>query len=219
MPADAILEYARAEHIDLIVMATHGRGGASRFWLGSVADALVRRSGTPVLLLRPPADETARLVAPTVKNILVPLDGSELSLGILPAATSFARVVAARITLLRVVPTIAGAGVFGLVPVPELAAEEVARANAQLGEVARTLRSQGIDATPVVVESTAVAPAILEYAQRSDVDAIAIATHGRGGLGRVALGSVADKVVRGAPVPVLSLRPRAERAASADAAA
>ena len=218
-PADAIAEYAHSERIEFIAMASHGRGGASRFWLGSVADALVRRSATPVLLIRPPEDEIARVVPPTVRNVLLPLDGSELALGIVPIAESFARAMDARITLLRVIPTMAGVGVFGLVPLPQLAAEAAARANSELGELASTLRAHGIDATPVVVQSPSVAPAILEYARQSDVDAIAIATHGRGGLGRAALGSVADKVVRGTDLPVLSFRPLAARSASTHAAA
>ena len=49
----ALLEHAAAKNVDLVVMSTHGRGPLSRFWLGSVADELVRRMPVPVLLVRP----------------------------------------------------------------------------------------------------------------------------------------------------------------------
>ena len=219
LPVDAIAEYARSEEIELVVMASHGRGGVSRLWLGSVADGLVRHSPSPILLIRPPEGETTHVVAPTVSNLLVPMDGSDLSLRILPVVVSFARALDARVTLLRVVPTMSGTGVFGLVPLSELAAEATARADAELADLAKRMRAQGVAATHFVVQSAAVAATILEYTQGAGANAIAIATHGRGALGRAALGSVADKVVRGADVPVLVFRPESVRADSAHAAA
>lgn len=207
VPAEAVAECARSEGIELIVIASHGRGGVSRFWLGSVADALARRSPAPILLIRPPEDEMARVVAPTVRNLLVPIDGSELSLAVLPVALSFARAMDSRITLLRVVPTMPGPAVFGHVPIPELAAEARVRANAELDEIVTRLRGRGFDAHHVVLEGEAPALAIIEYARQPDVYAIAMATHGRGGLSRLAIGSVADRVRRGVKLPVLLLRP------------
>lgn len=59
-PAAAILEYARDQAADLIAIATHGRGGAVRILLGSVADKIVRGASTPILLYRPPV-ETSEL--------------------------------------------------------------------------------------------------------------------------------------------------------------
>ena len=101
--ADGILEQAKGRRADLIVMTTHGRGPASRFFLGSVADEVMRRSPVPVLLLRPhdPPAETA--APPAVSKVLVPLDGSALAEEVLGPAAVLVRLLGARCTLLRVV--------------------------------------------------------------------------------------------------------------------
>ena len=64
---------------DLIVMATHGRGPLSRFWLGSVADKLVRKSPVPIVLVRPQEEGIDLAHKPVLHHILIPLDGSELA--------------------------------------------------------------------------------------------------------------------------------------------
>jgi nucleotide-binding universal stress UspA family protein len=104
--ADALVEHAIATRSDLIVMATHGRGPFSRFWLGSVADKLIRRMRMPVLLVRPgekPADLAAR---PLLQQILIPLDGSKLAEQILAPATELGALMSSQYTLLRVVEPI-----------------------------------------------------------------------------------------------------------------
>src|SRR5262249_37066667 len=89
-----------------IVMTTHGRGLLSRFWLGSVADQLLRRSPIPLLLLRPTEKTKEALEpspAPDLRQILVPLDGWPLAEQILPQETELGRLNTAELTLLRVV--------------------------------------------------------------------------------------------------------------------
>jgi nucleotide-binding universal stress UspA family protein len=86
--ADALQTYAAAHEIGLVVMTTHGRGAFSRFWLGSVADTLVRCAPMPILLLRPQEKRPNLAQLPEIKHILVPLDGSALAEGILPSATA-----------------------------------------------------------------------------------------------------------------------------------
>src|SRR5262249_57716766 len=82
--APAVRRYAAAEAVDLIVMSTHGRGPLARFWLGSVADALVRDAPVPVLLVRPHG-EAADLHADLLPHhVLLPLDGPPLPDQILP---------------------------------------------------------------------------------------------------------------------------------------
>src|SRR6516165_1341864 len=97
--ADAIREHAQARSADLIVMTTHGRGPFSRFWLGSAADQLVRRSSTPILLVHPSerAPELATKSAP--RRIVIPLDGSALAEQILDPAVSIGRLMGASYTL------------------------------------------------------------------------------------------------------------------------
>ncbi len=86
LEADGILEQIQARRADLIVMTTHGRGPVSRFFLGSVADEVVRRSPVPVLLLRPHDPPTGPATPPAISNVMVPLDGSALAEDVLGPA-------------------------------------------------------------------------------------------------------------------------------------
>lgn len=208
--------YARRHAIDLIVLTTHGRGGFSRAWLGSVADALIRRSPVPLLLER--AAEPGGGSTAAFRRVLIPLDGSAESELAIPAAQAIAST-AATINLLRAVPPTYGDGkpyVPGrlqsegpAVSVLEGAAltelEEVA---SRLGDGLARIRL----ATPVAHDP---ARAILDTADAEGIDLIAITTRGRRGLTRSALGSVADKVVRGAKCSVLVCSPGHRRSAIA----
>lgn len=211
--ASAIRRYADEVDADLIVMTTHGRGGISRAWVGSVADALVRSIGVPVLLLRPVDGQPA--AAPALRHLLVPVDGSELSEDVLPHALALARLHDARTTLLRVVlplPFVVGPAA-PAVPVYDHDAAEQSRQLAQqhLDELARRLAAEGVEVDADVVIHATPAVAILDYAAANAVDGIAMATHGRGGWSRIALGSVADKVMRGSHIPTLLYRPAGVR--------
>ena len=209
----ALAAYAQESGIDLIVMTTHGRGGLSRWWLGSVADAVVRRSQIPVLLLRPGEGEPELDAEACARHVLVPLDGSDLSRGILGPATWIGSLSRARYTLLAVTLPVPVARPPFIVP--EAWADGAAlqaereRTRNELDQVAAAMRAEGREVETVVVEHMVPAHAILEHSATHAVDIIALATHGRGGWSRFALGSVADKVLRGALMPVLVYRPPA----------
>jgi nucleotide-binding universal stress UspA family protein len=200
--ADSILEQARAGNADLIVMATHGRGPLSRFGVGSVADQLIRRACVPVLLVRPSETAPRTIPEPVLDNILIPLDGSPLAEQVLEPALDLARLMAARCTLLRVLksrsspPDSAG----GKSP-------EEAQAGAYLEHLAARVREQGVPVQARVSAAPHVVEAILQGAAVQASNLIALATHGRGGFKRLLLGSVADKLVRAAALPVLVYRP------------
>jgi nucleotide-binding universal stress UspA family protein len=208
--APALCGYARALQVGLIVLTTHGRGPLSRFWLGSVADELLRQATVPLLIHRPSADAPPGPDADhRFTRILVPLDGSETAEAVLGPAAELARLMDAELTLLRVVegmPIVSPDGMVYVPPAldPELSKELVAQARDDLGRIAARLSGEGrrVD-TRVVVQGSAV-ETILEAAQRADL--VALATHGRGRVARLFLGSVADKVVRAAPCPVLVVR-------------
>ncbi len=141
------------------------------------------------------------------KKILVPLDGSELAEAVLPQARMLAECGAAEIVLLRVTSY----PVYDTMPADAGLVEsmiEAIRNEAQqyLDRMAADLKQLGVTASAVVREG-AVADNILDYAHRNGVDLIAMSTHGRSGLGRWLIGSVADRVVHGAQVPVLLVRP------------
>lgn len=206
----AIANYASEVGVDRIVMTTHGRGGISRAWVGSVADALVRKAAVPILLIRPKEQLVDWRRGADARHVLVTLDGSEMGEGILEPALELGAALGARFTLLRVVlPVPFAPGRQGVSA--SFSTEGVAQAQRDadqyLAAIAARLRERGVTVSTDTVVHTSPALGILDYAGTSSVDLIAMATHGRGGWSRVALGSVADKVMRGTMMPVLLYRP------------
>lgn len=204
--------HVRQVGADLIVMSTHGRGGLSRAWLGSVADGLARRAPVPVLLVRPDPDaKPADAPAEPFRNILVPLDGSPFSEEALDHAENVARVDGARCTLLRVVVPIPALAVPMLDPALSMKYDDIegreASAKQYLERVAEGLRADGLRVETAVDVHPQPATAILETADEAGVDLIALSIHGRTGVPRMVFGSVSDKVVRGGNTPVLLHRP------------
>jgi nucleotide-binding universal stress UspA family protein len=209
--AECIVEAAHRSNGPLIVMATHGYSGMRRWALGSVADRAVHMTSAPVLLVRSgviPAEPLA------LRRILVPLDGSAFSLQALPIAIELAACARAELILLQVVPPSAGFAAaltsFGQpVPIsPELIAEEEDLALHHMQQMAARINRPDLAITPMV-ESGYPADVILDEAARCHVDLIIMATHGRSGLQRWTLGSVADKVLHASTTPVMLIRARA----------
>ena len=207
--AASLAAHARARGAWLIVLTTHGRGGLERIWLGSAADELTRVSPVPVLLVRP--EHSA--AAPRFGRILVPLDGSQPSEAILEHAAGLARYADAELVLFEAVQPV-GAAVWlpaGELSVPagDLLQRQQETARASLEKAARPLRAAGLRVRTRLEVAGSVAGAILAAAEAEHADLVALATHGRSGLARAALGSVADKVVRASRTPVLLFRPPA----------
>jgi nucleotide-binding universal stress UspA family protein len=222
---DTLLESAEKRSADLIVMTTHGRGPLSRAWLGSVADGLVRHAEAPVLLIRPEEKEAdlSRKAGgervdlsrrPTVERILVPLDGSDRSETALEDAARLGHLFGAVISLVTVLPR--------RFPVdspyiPQAAEEERKREVALQGfrtyleGVGAPLREAGLAVDTEAFQTDDAAVGILEHAEAVGADLLVMATRGRGGVARLVLGSVADKVIRSSKLPVLVHR-RAEDA-------
>jgi nucleotide-binding universal stress UspA family protein len=203
----ALLDQVRELGVDLVVMATHGRGGLQRAWLGSVADDLVRSLEVPVLLLRP---GTATPTSPGA--ILVPLDGSPLAEQAIAPAVTMARLLGTGVAFAQVVQPVMIA-TDPMLPLPSaFDTEATARFRAQAQDYLHDLVEQsaeaGVHASAAADVGWNVVDTLLESARGQGVGMIAIATHGRGGVRRLALGSVADKLVRSADVPVLVIRPR-----------
>lgn len=217
--ADAICRHAAATGADLLVMTTHGRGPLARFWLGSVADALVRQASIPILLVRPQEAAADLAQEPVVRRVLIPLDGSELAEQVLEPALALGAATQAEYTLLRVVNRMtpvsydpASGRVSGLresllKQLQAMDRQQWTEAQDYLERLAGSLRARSLTVQTRVVSHEQPAAAILDDAQKNAVDLIALATQGRGGLKRLLLGSVADKVVRGAAEPVLVYRP------------
>jgi nucleotide-binding universal stress UspA family protein len=216
--ARTLEEYTSERAVRLIVMASHGRGGLSRALLGSVADRLIRRSATPVLLVRPVDGNGAPQVKWPPARVLVPLDGSGLSGEVLAPLTQLIGLAGKELFLLRIVEPVPS-----LEPFPDIAgivdgdatretrdadnAQAAEEGQRYLDKFAARLLDDGVRARTHVAIHASAADAILEYANESGVDLIALATHGRSGLTRAFVGSVADEVMRRATVSVLIVGP------------
>jgi nucleotide-binding universal stress UspA family protein len=144
------------------------------------------------------------------KRILVPLDGSQLAEQALPHAAIHARQFGAEIVLLKVL---------GPLPEPSMSSPRVMRsaaaASAQLAReylegVAARLREEGLSAEVATVEGKPYIE-IIRFAEENEIDLIAMSTRGQSGLSRWLLGSVADRVARGATVPLLLVQAESEQ--------
>jgi nucleotide-binding universal stress UspA family protein len=213
--ADALAADAAAADTDLVVMTTHGRGGLARFWLGSVADALVHVSSVPILSLHPAEPVPPSEHPPVFRHILIPLDGSALAEQILEPALALGDLTRATYTLLHIVEPLVLPDYALLAPTfqldPQLTQAALAKGQRYLDDLAQRLRTGGRQIHTRALLAAPPAAEILDAAQGADL--IALATHGRSGLTRLLLGSVADKVRRGADMPVLLYRPQVPPAA------
>ena len=210
-PAEATHNHAAERGVDLLVMATHGRGPMSRFWLGSTADGLIRRSTIPILLLRPCEDGSGTKVDFNPRRVLVPLDGSDESESILNHALALAGDGQPEFDILKVYPYPKDFASSYLPHTAQVNADVLEEGRAAAAEYveehAVTLIDRGIPATGHVVTDREPAAGILHFAEQSGANLIAMCTHGRGGVSRLVLGSVTDKVIRGAQIPILVYRP------------
>jgi len=213
--AQTLATYIRELGADLVVLTTHGRGGLRRAWLGSVTDQLIRLSDVPVLVVRP-GERGAAKAGSAVKEIMVALDGSPLAEAALEPAVSLARLWDSEISVVQVVRPVILADP-APVTFPTGYSEQVTlrrREDAQeyTRDVAERLREAGVRATGVAVIGGTVPETLIDMASPERVSLMVVATHGRGGLRRMVLGSVADKLVRGSRIPLLVVRPTGRRA-------
>lgn len=204
---ETLAAHTRAAGTDLVVMTTHARGGLSRAWLGSVADGLLRRSPVPVLLLRPGGAE--REEAAGYRRVLLPLDGSEVGEQVIERAVSVAGTEGVGYTLLRVLAASMTPTQTVLPRRGETPATQTQRATVehQLEATADALRSRGLMVNVRIGVNDSPARGILDYAEEWNADLVAMATHSRGGVERLLLGSVADKVLRESDRPLLLWNP------------
>jgi nucleotide-binding universal stress UspA family protein len=206
--ADALRGHALRHNVDLIVMATHARRGLARVWLGSVADRLIRETGLPVLLVRPPSLATELIDGSCYKRIIVPLDGSALAERSLAPASALAELEHAELTLLRIVPVAKSIAPGELhATIGPARARDVEEAERYLAGVRVRFAERHVRMRSSVVVADDIPRAIIGFAQANDGDLIAIATHGRGGIARAVLGSVADRVMSEGVLSVMVIHP------------
>ena len=213
--AEEIIDYAEKNDVDLIVMATHGYSGVRRWALGSIADKVVRRTSKPVLLIRAKDARPAVGEKDLCTRAVVPLDGSILAEVALPYVKELVSPLAppskAEISLLHVIspPQVGAAVAIGETP-HEIDDEGLRRIKNQardyLDQVGRPLWGKGVVVRSEVRVGKA-ADEIIKFANKVGAGVVIMSTHGRSGLDRLVLGSVTNRVLRGANIPVMLVRP------------
>jgi nucleotide-binding universal stress UspA family protein len=206
--AEEVARYAEGAGTDLVLITTHGHTGLSRMWLGSVADALVRCTSLPLLVVHPAIGGHVPAEVSMFEHIMVPLDGSEMSASILGPAVDLAVATGARLTLVHVVSSSAVLGTRIFPVLPDDVGPAMQKAREYLEGKAGELRGKGLTVETHVEEHESPGRAIAAIADKLGADLIALATHGYGGMKRALLGSVADKVLRSSALPLLIQNPK-----------
>lgn len=202
-----LANYATKHNVDLIVMSSHCRGGMKRLTLGSVTDYLVRNTNIPVLVVKQSASVIDATPERVINRIVVPLDASELAEEVLSEVSELALKFGSTVSLVHVLTPETYSQKEIMQPGLPWWDEDIATANSYLEEVAAHLAGRGLTVSKDVVLSDNIASAILDYAMRMRADVIAFATRGKGGVGRLVFGSVADEITRKSPISLLVLHP------------
>jgi nucleotide-binding universal stress UspA family protein len=189
--AQIILEQSETDDVDAILMSSHGRGGIGRWLLGSVATKIVRASRKPVFIVRPRKDGKQE---PTLKKILVCLDGSELAEKALKPALALGKRHDAEVVFFRGVEFTP----YPVANIQEALMQEVKESEAYVEELAARYPDCNITTR---VKTTQIVSGILEAAK--DCDLVVLTSHGHGGFERWLLGSVAEKVLHRTKTPML----------------
>jgi len=219
--ASAILSASQSFHANIIVMCSHGYTGFKRWTLGSVADKVTRHSPIPVFVLREGGPMPATAEHQTVRA-LVAVDGSSLSETVFEPAAYLAAALAeatsqqGALHLLRVVDLPASGGKFKSDAHIDTGLKEQVKHEdeAYLATLVHRLSEDGdlahldLAITSSVEADPDIAEAIVKKSEQEKFDFIAIATHGRGGVQKWALGSVAGRVLHATSLPLLIMRPQ-----------
>jgi len=203
---EALTREAEAWQADLMVVGTHGRRGVSHLLLGSVAEGVVHIAPTPVLVVPPEAAATEAGAARPLTNLLVAVDGTRVSEYALEEAIRVAENLKMTLRVVSVADTQANTAAGSQAE----AVLSAARARAETAGVVvetRTLEGPG--------QPSAVAQAVTSEAVAWPAHLMVLGTHGRQGLERLRLGSVAEAILRQAPAPVLLVRTSGTAAAAA----
>jgi nucleotide-binding universal stress UspA family protein len=201
VPWTQIIDQLEQQAFDLCVVGTHGRTGLRRILLGSVAEKVVRHAPCSVLVVRPDSE------AKPFTHVLIPTDFSADARHAIELAPKLVAPQGA-LTLLHVIEV--PATYTSDLPTAEIARELDQRAKTAVADAAARLST--IATTPVATRIRVGAPGAQTLAVIEDdpaIDLVVMGSHGRTGIKRALMGSVAEKVVRHARCPVLVARERA----------
>ena len=214
-PAEAIVQNASEEPGTLVAMASHGRSGLARWWMGSVADRVLHMTDSPLLLVRSQSrPSSAQERAPD--RLIVPVDGSETAEGVIPHVAYLAATMGIPVELVQI--TISETEYYQAMSMglrvlpPQLPSYQSFSdrldddARSYIGSVRDGLVQRGVAEVDARIMQGSPADCIVEMATSIPNSLVAMTTHGRSGVGRMILGSVAERVVRQSEGPVLLVR-------------
>ena len=206
--AESINGLVKEIGVDMVVISSHGRSGVSRLLLGSVANQVLQQATCPIMVVHPIEGVTPAV--PKFKKLLVTLDGSEFAERVLPYVK--ASVIFESVVLLISVPQVPEAEMYGAVvnEIQELREHAETEAKEYLEGVSTNLQKAGVNTT-VIVTGSRPAQTIVSVAQKEKVDVIMMATHGRGGMDSLVVGSVAERIVQNTCCPVFLVPIRERR--------
>ena len=206
----------RRENVSLVAMSSHGRETSPGEPVAATVEELLKGSRVPIFVarsFRPGASGEvvpSECEAPTIRRILVPLDGSSYSEAVLPYAKELGHLLGSRIIILHVAQD--GSDVPGkfwgpLPPGESLGPPpgEDARPADRIEYMARTFAAAGLDTMTLHLAGDPIT-SILDFARPSAADLIAMTTHGQSGLAKILFGSIAERVLREAVLPTLVVR-------------
>jgi nucleotide-binding universal stress UspA family protein len=201
-PAEAIVEAVDAHPHAMIVMATHGRRGLSRWAYGSVADSVLQSVTRSLLLIPAVADH----VASVPRSILVPLDGTTEAEAVLGPVTAISSCFDARVEIAHVMPDFSDMVRLRVEPVVEIESRYEAWLRDYMEGVRERLRGRVSDVVVLELAGPDVADALLAQAARDDVDLLAMTPGVHGETVRGATSGVVSRVLRNTRTPVLLRR-------------
>jgi nucleotide-binding universal stress UspA family protein len=197
--AEALHKVIDLERISAVVMSTQGRAAMLRWLFGSSVERAINEFPVPLLLVRP-----------MYQRIVVPLDGSRWSESAIPRAAELARVHDAELILLHVYQPKGGdyADQWALAGQQRIADQPYEQMQEQLIALRNSLRQEGLRAREVIIRGGSPAQAICDYVETEEgISLVVMSTHGRTGLARWLMGSVAQQVLKHARCPVMLVQP------------
>jgi nucleotide-binding universal stress UspA family protein len=197
--SEALFKFIESERVSALVMSTQGRTGMIRWLFGGSVEKTLNDMPVPLMLVRP-----------MYQRIVVPLDGSKWSESALPRAVELARVHDAELVLLHVYQSKTGdyAAQWALAGQQQIADQTYEQMADQLVALRNRLRQEGLRVRDVMMRGSNPAQIICDFVEAEEgISMIVMSTHGRTGLSRWLVGSVAQTVIKNSRSPVTLVRP------------
>jgi nucleotide-binding universal stress UspA family protein len=214
-PVKVILDYVKQRSINLVTLTSCGSGGIRPWYMGNIADKVVRVVDAPCLLIRIKREDNLPEGRTPIRRILVPLDSSSPSEIAVPYAVELANKLHASITLFSMAPTIyshsldainSGGGVGLGINWDSVDASTLKAINEYLLSVEDKIRQGGVEVSHTGYTGIDAAYEILKMEKKTQADLVVMATRGRSTIARWAFGSVAEKILKEGDKPILLVR-------------